>query len=75
MRPLKDVLLANANNVLCTFYDFETTQNIRNPKWQKNMCLTSSACNSFVRDIRKSKIVVSNVNDAAGESTHFGMIL
>ena len=27
MRPLKDVLPANANNVLYMFYDFETTQN------------------------------------------------
>jgi len=29
MRPLKDVLPANANNVLYIFYDFETTQNKR----------------------------------------------
>jgi hypothetical protein len=27
MRPLKDVLPANADNVLYIFYDFETTQN------------------------------------------------
>ena len=42
---------------------------------QKNMCLTSSACETFVRDVRKSKTVVSIVIVAAGEGTHFGMIL
>ena len=29
MRPLKDVLPPNANNVLNVFYDFDTTQNKR----------------------------------------------
>ena len=30
MRPLKDVLPANTDKVLCVFYDFETTKNMRN---------------------------------------------
>jgi len=29
MRPLKDVLLVNADKVLYVFYDFDTTQNMR----------------------------------------------
>jgi len=75
MIPLKDVLPAKANNVLYVFYDFETKQNRTYSDTAKEHCLTSSACNSFVRDVRKSKTVVSNVDNAAGECTHFGMIL
>ena len=55
MRPLKDVLPANANNVLYTFYDFEITQTRRILTRLKNMCLNLSVCNSFLRDVSKSK--------------------
>ena len=75
MRSLKDVLPANACNILCIFYDVETTSIKRIPTWTKNMCLTSSACKRFARDVRNSKTVVLIVIDVAGEATHFGMIL
>jgi len=75
MRTLKDVLPANANNVLYIFYNFENTQNKTYSDTANIMYLTLSVCNSFVRDVRKSTIVVSIVIGAAGEATHFGMIL
>ena len=46
MRQLKDVLSANADNVLYIFYDFETTQNNTYSTRQKNMYLSLSACKS-----------------------------
>ena len=55
MRPLKDVLRSNTHKVLYVFYDFETTQYKSIPILQKHMCLTSSACNSFVRGVRTWK--------------------
>ena len=58
MSPLKDITPANADNVLYVFYDFETTQNKRYSDTAKAHCLTSSACNSFVRGVRKWKTVV-----------------
>ena len=73
--PLKDVLPANANNVLYLFYDFEITQNKRYCDTAKNMCLNSCACNSFVQDVRKSKTVVLIGNDVPGGGTLFAMIL
>jgi hypothetical protein len=75
MRPVKDFLPANANNVLYIFYEFEATQTRPIPTRQKKMCLNSSVCNSFVRDVRKSNTVVSIVDDAAEEGIPFGMIL
>ena len=47
----------------------------RIPTRQKNMCLTSSACNNFVRDVRKSMTVVSIEDDVAGEGINFLIIL
>ena len=55
MMPLKDVLPANADNLPYVFYDFETTQNKRYSDTAKSHCLTSSACNSFVRAVRTLK--------------------
>ena len=75
MRPLKDVLSANADNVLYIFYDFETTQNKTYTDTANIMYLTLTACNSFTRYMRKLTIVISIVIDAAGEGTHFGMIM
>jgi len=71
MRPLKDDLPANANNLLHIFYDFETTQNTDTAiEHVPNLVCVQQ----FARDVRKSKTVVSIVNDAAGEGNHFGMI-
>ena len=75
MRHLKDVLPANADNVLYIFTNFRPQRTRRIPTRQKNIYLTLSACNSFARDVRKSTIVVSIVNNVAVECTHFGMIL
>jgi len=75
MRLLKDVLAANTNNVLYIFYDFETTKINTYSDTQKYMCLSSSVCNGFVQDVRKSKTAVSIVYDAAGKGINFGMIL
>ena len=74
MRPLKDVLPANAKNVLHIFTVLRALKTRPIPTRQKNMCRISSALNRFVRDVRKSKTVVSIVNDAVGENNHFGMI-
>ena len=75
LRPLKDVLPPNADNVYYIFYDFQATQMWHIPTRPKHMYLTFSACSSFARDVRKSTIVVSIVIGAVGEGTHFDMIL
>jgi hypothetical protein len=74
MRPLKDVLPANANNVLYVFYDFETTQNKSYSDTAKEHVPNLVCGNSFVRDVRKRK-TSTGVNDVAGGGTLFGMIL
>jgi hypothetical protein len=71
MRTPKDVLPANANNVVYIFYNFENTQNKTYSDTANIMYLTLSVCNSFARDVRKPTILVSIVIGAAGEATHF----
>jgi hypothetical protein len=56
------------------FYDFETTQNKTYSDTAKEHVPNLVCVQQFARDVRKSKTVVSIVNDAAGEGTHFGMI-
>ena len=75
MRPFEDVLPAKAKNLQGIIYDFKTTQIKTYSDTAKNHVPTSSACNSFVRDVINSKTVVSIVTDAAGEGTLFRMIL
>ena len=76
MTSLKNVLPANANNVLYIYFTtLRPRKTKRIPTRQKNTSLNSSACNRFVRDVRKWKTVVSIVNDVAGDGIHFGMIL
>jgi len=58
VRPLKDVLPAYANNVLYVLYDFVNTQNKRYSDTKKHMCLTSCACNSFVRGVSSLNTIV-----------------
>ena len=74
MRPLKDVMLPNADNELYVFYDFGTTQN----EWYSDTAkihVISSAYNRFVRCVSSWKMLVKIVNGAAGGGTLFEMIL
>jgi len=75
MRPLKNVLHAHANNVLYIFYDFETTQYKTYSNTAKEHVPNLVYVQQFVQSARKSNTVVSIVIVAAGEGTHFGMIL
>ena len=73
MRPLKDVLPANANNVLYIFYDFETTQNKTHSDTAKEHVPNLVCVQQFCA--RCDRRLVSIVIGAAEECTHFGKIL
>jgi hypothetical protein len=58
MRPLKDVLPANANSELYVFYDFETTQCKRYSDTAKAHVPNLVCVKQILRDVRLWKTLV-----------------
>jgi len=70
MRPLKDILPANANKVLYIFYDFEYTQIKTYSGTAKEHEPNLVCVQQFVQIARKSKTVESILNDVVREGNH-----